>query len=164
MNCKYRWFFSILIVLILVCSFSSCTKSGIEDSEETSGIENQIDPNAEVSDIPEGEGISFEEELDGAVIERKKADVSEFVGNWVATSDKAAFMYGNVTLSVNSNGTWLANITDEKLEGTWEKEGDCLHMNNSMFSFDLAFDKGGNLIMIEHFDGGSDLYTVLTRQ
>ena len=108
-------------------------------------------------------GISFSEEDDEAVINRAKSDPSKYYGRWVATSDKATYLYGNVDLTVNEDGTWHGDITGEKLKGKWKDYGDHLHMNNSLFSFDLTFDKSGKLIMVETNSDGA-INTVLTRK
>ena len=122
-----------------------------------------IDPETGVNLLPEGNGISFEEEGDTADLHYVKKDPSEFIGDWEAPSDMAAHLYGNLDLTVNDDNTWTANITEEDYNGTWEESKTGLKMNGDRFSFSLDFDDGGNLILTEKADDG-DLHTVLTRK
>lgn len=110
--------------------------------------------------------IRFEQEMEGAEINRTMVDPSKFTGKWEATSDQAIFFYGNVDLVVNSNGSWTADITEEKLGGTWKEAGDHIHLDDTSrldFDFDLSFDKTGALIMTETADDGTEINTVLTK-
>ena len=110
--------------------------------------------------------IRFEQEQEGTKIERVASDPAKFAGKWTATSDQAAFFYGNVDIVINSNGSWTADITGEKLGGQWKAVDDHIHMDDSSslnFDFDLAFDKNGVLIMTEHAEDGSEINTVLTK-
>lgn len=166
-----------LIIIILIAAVLACAigawayanrSSG--EPEETSEFTNDSEDLTESDDWmledQEGTGIFFEEEADGAVIEKVARDSSDFVGSWEATSDFAQSMYGSVEVNVLKDGTWDARITGEPIGGTWENKGDYLHMNDTkaeLFSFDLAFDKQGNLIMIDS-DSDDPINTVLTRK
>lgn len=157
----------ILSLIMLTCALSACSlfggKQSSDQGSEPSGIENEADPNAKIIEQPEGNGIVFEEETDGLVVEKVSAEPEKYFGTWKATSDKAMYLYGNIDITVNKDGTWTANITDEDLKGTWEDEGDHLHMGGNFFEFDLAFNKDGTLFLIETGDD-SNFNTVLTKQ
>ena len=79
----------------------------MDDIEEMEGAEEENYDN----------GISFEEEADGAEITTQKADVKDFMGSWEATSGQAKYQYGNVDFTIKEDGTWTGNITDEDFEG-----------------------------------------------
>ena len=117
----------------------------------------------ELEERDEGNGIAFDEESDGAVVETVEKDVSDFFGEWEATSDQGLYLYGSIDITVNEDGTWDGEITEEPLSGTWEDQGDHIHMNNEIFSFDLAFSNSGNLVLIDT-DSDDVIYTVLTRK
>ena len=127
------------------------------------GSEN-YDPESGLEILPEGNGIRFNEEAEGTTIQYKKEEPSKFEGEWEATSDQAAHLYGNFDLTVNSDHTWVANITDEKYSGKWSESKDGLNMKSDRFSFGLAFDEDGTLIMTEEREDGDDFHTVLTRK
>ena len=111
----------------------------------------------------EGSGIVFEEEDEDAQLTFVEKDPSEFFGTWESTSDQSIYLYGNVTLTINPDGTWKGDITDEQLEGKWTKDGDHLHMDNDLFSFDLSFESSGKLILREASED-SEFHTVLTKK
>lgn len=159
--------FMMVIMMAAACSKSDDAPINPPEEEpqetEVSGIENEVDPNAEIFYQPEGNGIVFEEEYEDAKIDLVKAEPSEFYGSWEATSDRAAYLYGSFEITVKEDGTWEATVSDEKLSGTWEDKGDHLHMDNDVFSFDLSYEKSGKLLLVE--TGSEDVfYTVLTEK
>jgi len=137
------------------------------DGADTDVVEDPLDAtesdDAELVEKEEGNGIAFDEEGDGAVVETVEKDTNDFFGDWEATSDMGHYLYGSIELTVKEDGTWEGEITGEPLSGTWEDKGDHLHMNNEIFSFDLAFSDSGNLVLIDT-DSNDVLYTVLTRK
>lgn len=164
---RYLSVFLLLLMVVFMtaaCSGSSGDASAADDqSSEEVAVENQVDPNAEIIYMPEGTGISFDEEIEDAQLEFVESDTSAYIGSWESTSDRATYLYGNVDLTIKDDGTWTGNITEEDFEGTWEAAGDHIHMNNEIFSFDLSFEKSGKLILIETGDDHV-FYTVLTEK
>ena len=164
-----------LVLIVAMASFiivdHKNNSEDVSDSSETASLEE--DPNDltesddfELEEGDEGNGIVFIEEEDDAVIERVQTDESKYYGEWEATSDMALYLYGNIDVTVNKDGTWKGNITGEELGGTYEYLGDHMHMTDSLagiFDFDLAFDKGGNLILIDT-DSDDEVNTVLTKK
>lgn len=145
---------ALLIALGMACSLTACSRDVSSESQDN-------DPGVQQEELDEGGYIEEDEE---AEINKVKTDLSVFYGTWTALSEKAQYMYGNVDLIVNEDKTWSADITGEKLKGTWTDEGDYIHMANKLFSFDLALTEGGNIVMIEKLSDGEDLVTVLTRK
>ena len=124
-----------------------------------------IDPESGINLLPEGKGIIFDEEVDGAELHYTKKDPSKFVGVWEATSDQAAHFYGNVYIKVNDDNTWVGNITDEEVVGKWRETQTGIKLESDYWNYNLDFDDGGALIMTERGEGGTnDLHTVLTRK
>lgn len=166
-------YISLLLIFAMMCMmFAACSKQN--DNDEGSGsvnapegevyesAEGLVDENGELVE-QEGNGISFKQEDDDAKLVIVDKDPSEFYGSWTATSDKAIYLYGNIDITVNENGTWTGNITDEKLGGKWEKVDDHLHMVSELFSFDLEFESSGELILKETGDDYT-FNTVMTRK
>lgn len=159
----------IIIGLILVGALAAWIVVSHQEKEIPETVMEK-DPNdlTESDDIEleirdEGNGIAFEEEGDGAVVETVQKDISDFYGEWEATSDQGLYLYGSIDITVKEDGTWEGEITEEPLSGTWEDMGDHIHMNNDIFSFDLAFSNSGNLVLIDT-DSDDVLYTVLTKK
>ena len=114
-----------------------------------------------------GNGIYYDEEEDSYELKKVRRDVSDFYGTWVADSDMAQYMYDSVEVTVKKGGAWTAKITGERLGGTYDVYDDYLHMNDTiggLFDFDLAFDRGGKLIMIDSDSEDGDVHTVLTKK
>ena len=150
--------FSLLLILVMIFTIlAACSKkddtenisipSG-ESGETYESAEGLVDENGELVE-QEGSGITFEQEDEDAKLVIVDKDESEFVGSWTATSDKALYLYGNLDITVNSNGTWTGNVTGEKISGKWEKVDDHLHMSSELFNFDLEFESSGDLILKE---------------
>ncbi len=152
-----------ILAFVMVFSFAACKSSS--DDSASGDVESQVEEltEDELAEMPEGEDTIYPEEVEGAVIEKVETDPAKYVGKWEGKSFNAVELYGNLEITVNKNGTWSANITDDKLNGTWEDKGDHLHMTSDQFSFDLAFDKEGALVMIEG-EGDDELHTVLEKQ
>ena len=155
----------LLSLVILLTLTSACSsKSGSGDNTSDTSIENSEDPNKGILVGPEGSGITFEEENENAKIEEVKTPVDKYYGKWAAPSDRAIYLYGNVELQINEDGTWTGTITDEKISGKWKEEGNRIHMTSDVFNFDLVFEKSGKLIMIETLEDGRVMHTVLTKE
>jgi len=165
----------ILAALLIITCFVSCSDSGSANSNTNSDEITQDEDSDEDSDADSEEDflesdndIFYEEEADGAEIEKVKTDLSEFYGTWVSTSAQAEYFYGNIEITVNEDGTWSGNITGEDLNGKWTDKGDYLRLESDLFSFDLAYSDTGKLIMIEEDadeDGDdSDINVVLTKK
>ena len=167
---KKRHILRLLIALALIAAMCAWIVAKHNKDNTNIVVEDQVDPNDltesddfELEEREEGNGIAFDEEGDGASVETVKKDVSDFYGEWEATSDQAHYLYGSIDITVKEDGTWEGEITEEPLNGTWEDMGDHLHMNNDIFSFDLAYSNGGNLMMIDT-DSDDVIYTVLTKK
>lgn len=180
---KNRLLSFIMILTMTAFLAAACSFNGSKPEEQESTADAQSDISTEEivdEDIPgdvvdptgdpnlaerESNGISYDQELEGSEIERVRTEPSQFVGKWTITSDRAIYMYGNLDLVVNSNGSWAAKVTDEKLGGTWKDEGDHIHLDDTSsldFDMDLAFDKSGALILTEPHENG-DINTVLSK-
>ena len=172
---KKKLLIILLIALAVVCVILFITlkdRATKEDYEQVVPVEDpaindpeKYDPESGIRLIPEGNGIVFEEEQDGADIQYKDEDYSKFVGEWVATSDMSNQLYGNVDITINEDHTWSGNITDD------EYSGECVDAENGIdikvrsFDFNLAFDENGTLILTRYGkDGNSDIHTVMTRK
>ena len=161
-----RKYISILLILMMALGlFAACSKK--DESPKPSGdvyesAEGLVDEEGNIIE-QEANGIAFDEEDENAKVVLVKKEPSEFYGSWTATSDKAIYLYGNLDITVNPDGTWKGNITEENLGGKWKQVGDHLHMDNEMFSFDLAYESSGKLLLIETGED-ADFKTVLTKK
>lgn len=115
-------------------------------------------------------GISFDEEEEGADIVKVEAPDEDFYGTWTATSGMALYLYGNIDITIKEGGTWSGNITEEDMSGTWTREGTDLHVvsDDGDIDFLFAFTEGGNLVMQrDTADEGEEadyVNTVLTKK
>jgi len=114
-------------------------------------------------------GISYDEELEGAEITFKDAASQEdFYGTWVADSGHALFLYGDLELTIEEDGNWHGVVVDEEEKGTWTFDGQSMKLTSEFFEADLVFAEDGKLIMQEDRvgDGNKEdiLNTVLTKK
>lgn len=136
--------------------------------------EDEIPPQSEDAelmedeDVVEGNGIMFEEEMDGADIVKAQAKEEDFYGTWEATSDMALYLYGNFELTIKDGGKWTGNITEEKMDGVWRMEGNTMHVINEWIDVTLCFTEDGTLVMqrndAEEGEPEDMVNTVLTRK
>lgn len=115
-------------------------------------------------------GISFDEEEEGADIVKVEAPDEDFYGAWTATSGMALYLYGNIDITIKEDGTWSGNITEEDMSGTWTREGTDLHVvsDDGDIDFLFAFTESGSLVMQrDTADEGEEadyVNTVLTKK
>ena len=115
-------------------------------------------------------GISFDEEEEGADIVKVEAPDEDFYGTWTATSGMALYLYGNIDITIKEDGTWSGNITEEDMSGTWTREGTDLHVvsDDGDIDFLFAFTESGSLVMQrDTADEGEEadyVNTVLTKK
>lgn len=162
-----RYLILLLTIALTLSMFASCKKEASkEDYEKVMPVENpeDYDPESGLKLLPEGNGISYPEEQDGADVQFKKEDTSMFVGEWEATSDMSNQLYGNVDITINDDHTWSGNITDEEFSGKWVETDDGIQITVGVHDLGLAFDDNGTLIMTRYIPDGEDIYTVLTRK
>ena len=144
-------FLTFMLVLIMMMSVAvSCGKDN--------GDDNQGDKNP--TEHTQTESESEDEDTD-MEIKPEKADLSEFYGTWTASSDKAEYMYGNVDITINEDGTWKGNITDEDLSGTWKKVDNYIVCSSKLFTFNVLKSTNGNIVMQETDDA---VRVVLTKR
>lgn len=146
----------------IILSHNSSDNKRADDSIMTEEEDLTESDDEELIEKEEGNGIAFDAESDDAVFEKKEADESAYYGAWEATSDLALYLYGSIDILVKEDGTWEGHITGEPLGGKYDYLGDHMHMNDDLFSFDLAFDQDGNLIMIDT-DSDDEIHIVLTK-
>ena len=147
----------LLLILSIMVFFACSLVSGGGSSSGSSGS------SGSKGNSDDAEGIMYSIEDDEVSVTKVKRDKSDFYGSWEAKSDRAKYLYGNIDIKVNESGTWSGDITGEKLNGIWEYHSDYMHMNNDLFSFDLAFDKSGNLVLIDT-DSEDEINIVLTKK
>ena len=144
-------FLTFMLVLLMMMSVAvSCGKDN--------GDDNQGDKNP--TEHTQTESESEDEDTD-MEIKPEKADLSEFYGTWTALSDKAEYMYGNVDITINEDGTWKGNITDEDLSGTWKKADNYIVCSSKLFTFNVLKSTNGNIVMQETDDA---VRVVLTKR
>ena len=109
----------ITLLLLMACVLAF---SGILTACGTASEEPQLDE----SDI---DYALNEGEMDNIKVDPSKASEAQklnqeeenFYGTWVATSPEAQNLYGHLEITINENGTFDADITDEQFTGTWKK-------------------------------------------
>lgn len=146
----------VLILALFLCCFSSCSKD--EPTPEAEQSEQQMEESHENDDF---ENPAYDNEEDGAVVKEQASDVSTFIGNWEARSDRAKYLYGNIDLSIKEDGTWTGNLTDEDFSGKWEYNGTGITLSSEIINCDLFQATDGSMMFRDHDD--TDVLLVLDR-
>ena len=151
-------------IVALVFGLKSAGGSKTDSDVPAEGTEDVVE-----SDVMDN-GISFDEEEEGADIVKVEAPDEDFYGTWTATSGMALYLYGNIDITIKEGGTWSGNITEEDMSGTWTREGTDLHVvsDDGDIDFLFAFTEGGNLVMqrdtAEEGEESDYVNTVLTKK
>ncbi len=157
-----------LVVLAAVVALVFCLKSA-GGGKADSDVPAESGEDVVETDVLDN-GISFDEEEEGADIVKVEAPDEDFYGTWTATSGMALYLYGNIDITIKEDGTWSGNITEEDMSGTWTREGTDLHVvsDDGDIDFLFAFTEGGNLVMQrDTADEGEEadyVNTVLTKK
>ena len=155
---------STLLLLIMILALSvtmvSCGEAQSEEGSANSEVVTEEDLDEE-DDYDNG--ISFEEEEDGADIQFATSDVADFYGSWTATSGQSLYFYGNVDITIKEDNTWSGNVADVDLQGSWEKSDQGITLSSELFDAELAFTEEGKLVMQENRDD-TVLTAVLTKK
>lgn len=167
----------LLLIFTLIFSlafFASCSKKDgtSESSNDNTTVTEEdiviVDDVEDEDDFVDDEdttvkdnGISYDQEVEGAEIKKMPSDSSSFIGSWTAPSDKAAYLYGNIDITIKEDGTWTGNITGETMSGKWKDGGDSILVQNDLINYQLVKDSSGKVVLV---DPRRELNTVLVRK
>lgn len=137
---------ALLLALIMVLSagvMSSCFKDEEEDTVESEMLKREM--NIEENDF---EDPAFENEEDGAEIVTVPHDEKDYIGIWQAPSERAKYLWGNINLKINEDGTWKGNITEENFRGKWKYDGSgiIIKSNDAVINWRLFYAQDGTLM------------------
>ena len=133
----------VLLMALSSLTFASCDLFGIgDDSDSGSGSGTQTQSDSDFDDP------AFENEMDGAelvVVPHKEKD---FYGKWATASQQAEYLFGNVELKIDKDGSWSGNITDEKFKGKWQYTDSGLRIKDKegIINWELFFVEDGSLM------------------
>lgn len=153
MNRTFRNALVMFLVVTMISLLSACAGPGSEDISPSSGddaksqakeLEEELEGDSDI------ENPVYNNEQDGAEIRETKADVAKFYGNWEASSDKAKYLYGNLNLKINKDGTWSGNITEEDFSGKWATNGTGITLSSEIINCDLFYTEDGSLMFRDH--------------
>lgn len=114
----------ILMTTISSVALAACSKSGGDSDADVDPGEYE-DEYLDSIMTPEDDGPSdfdqpkYDYEDDGEDLVKEEHPVEDYYGIWEATSQRSAYMYGNVDINIKEDGTWKGNITEENFHGTW---------------------------------------------
>ena len=80
------------------------------------------------------------------------ADVVKFILQTYISNKKISadyYLYGNINLRINSDGTWTGNITEEDFEGKWKENGTGISIRDkeNIINFELYYAKDGATLL-----------------
>lgn len=142
----------VVIIAALIAGFAFANRAEKAGSDTTAATDDTEailsgDDNVDAEEDVEGNGIFYEEEMEGAPIVKKDAKESDFYGTWEATSDMALYLYGNFEITIEPGGKWRGNITEEDMTGKWRMEGGEMHVANEWIDVTLCFTEDDTMVM-----------------
>lgn len=159
----YKKILSLTLIFLLITGalmFTACSKANDNNSGDTEAEEMAEEEFVEYDDDPVLDNESDEAELTLVGHEEK-----DFYGSWSATSEQAHYLFGNVDLVINEDGTWSGNIVEEDFSGKWTYEDSTLMIKSSdeLINWQLFFVEDGSL-MFKDLDDPDLTPLVLRRQ
>ena len=152
MNKRITAFLLVLTLLASIAVLSACSKD--EDTVESEMLKREM--NIENNDF---EDPAFYNEEDGAEVVTKPHEEEDFIGIWQAPSERAAYLYGNINLKINEDGTWKGNITEENFQGRWKYDGSGIILRDSegIINWRLFYAADGTLMVDDNNEPGDPL-------
>ena len=143
---KKRILMLVMVAVMIAFSGIAMTACGDKDSGDKNKDLKTTD-NADLTD----------EELKEKATELNK-DEDNFYGTWKATSDNAEMLYGHLEITINEDGTFDADVTDEVFSGRWEKIDGGIEYKSELMNGKLFYGKKCHMVIED-----SDLYVTLTK-
>lgn len=160
---KFRLITLLVIILSLsLCIFTACSKDDDNEDMEASGADFPSSSDVQEDDDYDYDHPEYANEDEEAVVTEQKSAQEKFYGKWIAKSDRAEYLYGNIEITINPNGTWTGNITDENHNGKWKYNGTGLTLASEWINCDLFFAQDGNL-MFRDKDAPEDLIVLFSK-
>ena len=152
MNKRITALLLMLTLLASIAVLSACSKD--EDTVESEMLKREM--NIEDNDF---EDPAFFNEEDGAEVVTKPHEEKDFIGIWQAPSERAAYLYGNINLKINEDGTWKGNITEENFHGKWRYDGSGINLRDSdgFINWKLFYASDGTLMVDDNDEPGDPL-------
>lgn len=141
----------LIISLVILITAALCFYIIARNPEED--LEPETITNEDVlEELPDTDNdVAYEEEGDGAEVDRTKSPgEASFIGSWTAESAEAAYLYGNISLTIKEDGTWKGNITGENISGGWTENEYGITLKSSLFNAKLFFAESGNLVLEDY--------------
>ncbi|MCQ2546191.1 MAG: hypothetical protein MJ161_01415 [Clostridia bacterium] len=135
---KRKNMLSIMLAIVMILSmslvFGACGSDNEDDQTATAEEQTTeaVDPEAA--------------ELQAKAIEMNK-DEKNFLGTWVATTANAEYWYGHLEITINEDGTFDADVTDEKFSGTWEKIDGGIRYESELMNGTLFYGKRCRMVI-----------------
>ena len=152
MNKRITAFLLMLTLLLSTGVLSACRT--VQNTVESERLKQEMD--IEDNDF---ENPAYSNEEDGAEVVTKAHDKEDFIGTWEATSKRAAYLYGNINLKINEDGTWKGNITEENFHGNWRYDGSGIIIKDSeaIINWRLFYATDGTLMVENNEEPGDPL-------
>lgn len=123
-----------LIAILIVCvvfAFSACNHKKDTSNDKTKAT-----------------AVTYTNEK-GQTQEELNDSKESFLGTWVGTSESTEYLYGSISLTINEDNTFDADVSDEKFSGTWEKIDGGIKFDSVYISGEMYFGKKCKMVIYE---------------
>ena len=164
--------FLIALLLLGSMALASCKKSPEEVAAEEEPLETiDIDEFLEEEeseddfDASDLDDPAYDNEGDEVTVTKVGHKEEDFYGSWSATSQLSHHLYGNADFTINKDGSWKGNVTDEDFSGDWEYKNEAvvIKSDDELINYRLFFVEDGNL-MFEDLDKEDMIPLVLKKK
>ena len=92
-------------------------------------------------------GTSNQNKPQSKKAQEMNAQEDNFYGTWKATSSDAENLYGHLIITINEDGTFDADVTDEKFSGTWKKTSGGISYTSELMNGKIYFGESLDMVI-----------------
>jgi hypothetical protein len=145
----------ISICLMIMLIFSVLVLTACNSKEEESTESESVKKELKI-DEDDFEDPAYYNEDDGAEPITEAHDEEDFYGRWEGTSERVKYLFGNVNLKINEDGTWKGNVSETPLHGKWHYDGKQIIIKDTegLVNWRLYYATDGTLLFEDLEDKG----------
>lgn len=137
----------ILLLSLMLAFCAGLTGCGSDDEMSDDDIDYIMNEGAEEGGAPAPDP----EQVEKAKALNQEAD--NFIGTWAATSGEAENLYGNLQITINEDGTFEGNVTEEEISGTWTKVDNGITYKCDLMKGKIYYGEYGKLVIEDNENG-----------
>lgn len=135
----------ILLMALMVAFAAGLTSCGSDEEVTDDDIDYAMNEGSDDSIKADPKDIAEAQALN--------KDVDNFIGTWKASSSEAENLYGSLEFTINEDGTFEADVTEEHFTGTWTKVDQGISYTGELMKGSMYYGDFGKMVIENKEDG-----------